>query len=135
MKRVGFLYENLYSPDNIRLAIKKSSKGKHKNRSVRKVLANVDFYVDEIKTMLESGDIKWGKDHYKQVKEFTGIDYVKTLKDKPDVFIVFTDGYFESEIKGFDKTNINTVFAIRKEELLPHSRKGEYSSAHNIPKL
>ena len=69
MKRVGFLYEKLYSPDNIRLAIKKSSKGKHKNRSVRKVLANVDFYVDEIKTMLESGDIKWGKDHYKQVKE------------------------------------------------------------------
>lgn len=46
----------------------------------------------------------------------SAFDYVKTLKDKPDVFIVFTDGYFEDEIKGFDKTNINTVFAIRKED-------------------
>ena len=46
----------------------------------------------------------------------SAFDYVKTLKDKPDVFIMFTDGYFESEIKGFDKTNINTVFAIRKED-------------------
>lgn len=46
----------------------------------------------------------------------SAFDYVKTLKDKPDVFIVFTDGYFEDEIKGFNKTNINTVFAIRKED-------------------
>lgn len=46
----------------------------------------------------------------------SAFDYVKTLKDKPDVFIMFTDGYFESEITGFDKTNINTVFAIRKED-------------------
>lgn len=46
----------------------------------------------------------------------SAFDYVKTLKDKPDVFIMFTDGYFESEIKGFDKTNINTIFAIRKED-------------------
>jgi len=46
----------------------------------------------------------------------SGFDYVKTLKDKPDVYIVFTDGYIESEIEGFDKTNINTVFAIRKED-------------------
>jgi len=46
----------------------------------------------------------------------SAFDYVKTLKDKPDIFIVFTDGYFESEITGFDKTNINTVFAIRKED-------------------
>ena len=46
----------------------------------------------------------------------SAFDYVKSLKDKPDVFIMFTDGYFEDEIKGFDKTNINTVFAIRKED-------------------
>lgn len=46
----------------------------------------------------------------------SAFDYVKSLKDKPDVFIMFTDGYFESEITGFDKTNINTVFAIRKED-------------------
>lgn len=46
----------------------------------------------------------------------SAFDYVKNLKSKPDVFIVFTDGYFESEITGFDKTNINTVFAIRKED-------------------
>ena len=46
----------------------------------------------------------------------SAFDYVKTLKDKPDVFIVFTDGYFESEITGFSKTNINTIFAIHKED-------------------
>ena len=46
----------------------------------------------------------------------SAFDFVKSLKDKPDVFIMFTDGYFESEITEFDKTNINTVFAIRKED-------------------
>ena len=46
----------------------------------------------------------------------SAFDYVKDLKSKPDIFILFTDGYFEDEITGFDKTNINTVFAIRKED-------------------
>ena len=69
MKRAGFLYEKLYSVENIRLAIKRSSKGKHKNRSVRRVLSNVDYYVDEIHKMLKTGHIEWGSDHYKQVKE------------------------------------------------------------------
>ena len=69
MKRIGFLYEKVCTKQNILLAIKKSSKGKHKNRSVRRVLANTDYYVDEIQKMLLTGDIKWGTDHYKQVKE------------------------------------------------------------------
>lgn len=69
MKRVGFLYEKLYETANIKLAIKKSSKGKHKNRSVRKVLSNIDYYVEEIRRMLSTGHIEWGCDHYKQIKE------------------------------------------------------------------
>ena len=69
MKRVGFLFDKLYTNENIRLAIKKSSKGKHKNRSVRKVLSNVEYYVDEIQLMLKTGNIKWGVDHYKQITE------------------------------------------------------------------
>lgn len=69
MKRVGFLFEKVCTKENIRMAIKRSSKGKRKNRSVRRVLSNVDYYVDEIQKMLLSGDIKWGNDHYKQIKE------------------------------------------------------------------
>lgn len=69
MKRIGYLYEKTYTKENIRLAIKKSSKGKHKNRAVRRVLANVEYYVEKIKTMLETGCIEWGRDHYKQVRE------------------------------------------------------------------
>ena len=45
----------------------------------------------------------------------SGFDYVKTLKDKPDCYILFTDGYFEDEIKNFDQS-IPVVFAIRKED-------------------
>jgi len=43
----------------------------------------------------------------------SGFDYVKTFKNKPDIFINFTDGYFENHI---DFDHCPTIFAIRKED-------------------
>ncbi len=54
MKRHGWLYEKAFTKDNIRLAIHKASKGKKKRRIVQKILANEDFYVDEIYNMMWS---------------------------------------------------------------------------------
>lgn len=54
------------------------------------------------------------------IKSFGGtivqsaFDYVKDLKKKPDIFILFSDGEFENEIKDFP--NISTIFAIHKED-------------------
>ncbi len=51
MKRYGWLYEKAFSKENIKLGIINASKGKKKRRIVRKVLANIDYYTDEIYNM------------------------------------------------------------------------------------
>ena len=53
MKRIGFVYENIYNVDNIKAAIKRASKGKRKRPFVKKILADIDFYAIEISKMLE----------------------------------------------------------------------------------
>ncbi len=54
MKRYGWLYEKAFTKENIRLAIHKASKNKRKRKIVQKVLANEDYYVDEIYNMMWS---------------------------------------------------------------------------------
>lgn len=58
MKRYGWLYEKAFTKENIRLAIHKASKGKRKRRIVKMVLANEDYYVDEIYNMMWSFSYK-----------------------------------------------------------------------------
>lgn len=54
MKRFGYIYEKIYDKENIRVAILKASKGKRRRRDVRKVLANIDKYIDEIHELLRT---------------------------------------------------------------------------------
>lgn len=54
MKRVGFIYNKIYSEENIRLAIKCASKRKRHHRKVLKVLVNKDFYIAQIADMLKN---------------------------------------------------------------------------------
>ncbi len=52
MKRVGNVYSNIYEIENIKAAILKSSLGKRDQRSVRKILDNIDEYATRVQKML-----------------------------------------------------------------------------------
>lgn len=52
MKRVGHLYEQMCEPENIRAAIYKAAKKKHKRYDVRKVLNSIDYYVEKVRDVL-----------------------------------------------------------------------------------
>lgn len=52
MKRAGYLYEKLCDKSLIRQAIIKASRRKRRRRSVRRILNNIDYYVDELYTMM-----------------------------------------------------------------------------------
>lgn len=69
MKRIGFLWDQICSMENIQEAITKSSKHKRKRKAVKRVLYDRDFYANEIHLMLVNKDIKWGEDHYKKIVE------------------------------------------------------------------
>ena len=58
MKRVGYLYEKLCDKALIEKAIREASKGKTKRAYVRKVLANTDYYVDQLYEMFVSRNVK-----------------------------------------------------------------------------
>lgn len=52
MKRVGYLYEKMCDKALIRQAIIKASRKKRRRKSVRRILNNIDHYVDELHTMM-----------------------------------------------------------------------------------
>lgn len=54
MKRVGNIYYQIIAKENIRKAILNASKGKKDRKSVKKVLDNIAFCVDEIYSMLSN---------------------------------------------------------------------------------
>lgn len=58
MKRIGYLYQTLCNKDFINLAITKASKGKTKRSYIQKILANRQFYVDEIYEMFVTKNIQ-----------------------------------------------------------------------------
>ena len=52
MKRYYVDYSKICDIENIKLAIKKASKGKTRKHIVRKVLANIDYYSIQIQNLL-----------------------------------------------------------------------------------
>ena len=59
MKRIGYLYEKVFTKENLMLAIKEASKHKKDRTLVDRVLSNPDYYVQEIqKNPHISGDYK-----------------------------------------------------------------------------
>lgn len=61
MKRIGFIYDKIYEIDNIKLALHNASRGKTKKRSVKKILDNEEYYVNEIQKMLKDKTFKPSK--------------------------------------------------------------------------
>lgn len=57
-KRVGYVREQMCEPDLIRAAIFKAAKGKHDKRAVRRVLRDVDFYVNFIQKRIMSDNLR-----------------------------------------------------------------------------
>lgn len=53
-KRIGFLYEKMADKGFIRRVILEASRGKRKRREVRRVLKNLDEYVDKTYDMIVS---------------------------------------------------------------------------------
>jgi RNA-directed DNA polymerase len=52
VKRVGYLYERICDPDNIRTAILKASLGKRHHSKVARVLADIDGHVEQVRRLL-----------------------------------------------------------------------------------
>lgn len=61
MKRYGNLYEKIYDIENVKRAIKNSTKGKRDKKYIRKIYDNFDFYADEISRMLKEKTYKLGE--------------------------------------------------------------------------
>ena len=57
MKRVGYLYEKMLNLDLIKLAIHKAAQGKTTKDYIAVVLNDIETYAQNIKTMLETGDV------------------------------------------------------------------------------
>ncbi|MBQ8248119.1 MAG: hypothetical protein IJZ42_13405 [Lachnospiraceae bacterium] len=69
MKRVGYIYEKIYDVDNIKLAIRNASKGKHNRRYVRKILNNIDYYAQGISDMLKNEEFVPSPNRTKTIKD------------------------------------------------------------------
>ena len=54
MKRVGFLWDEICSENNIRAGILEAAKHKEKRSDVKRILRNIDFFVFEIQKMLKN---------------------------------------------------------------------------------
>ena len=52
MKRIGNVWDDFCSVDLIKTAIRNAAKGKRKYRKVRKVLANIDDYAEQLHKLL-----------------------------------------------------------------------------------
>lgn len=66
-KRVGFLYEKMADRDLIRATIYKAAKHKHKRREVRRVLKNIDEYVEKTYELVASESFVPSSPHEKEI--------------------------------------------------------------------
>lgn len=69
MKRIGYIYEKIYSLENIKLAIRNASKGKHRRKYVQKILNNADFYAEQISASLRENTYRLSPNRLKTIKE------------------------------------------------------------------
>lgn len=84
MKRYNNLYSKICEEDNIRLAIKKASNGKKKRKVVQKIIANEDYYVSELKSMLENKT--YIPSPYIEKKIYDGSNKKERIIDKPKFY-------------------------------------------------
>lgn len=69
MKRIGYIYEKIYSLENIKLAIRNASKGKRRRKYVQRILNNADFYAEQISASLRENTYRLSPNRLKTIKE------------------------------------------------------------------
>lgn len=69
MKRIGFLFERIADIDNIKLAIRNSSKGKRRYSYVKRVLKNPGKYAERLREMLLTDNIRFGNNRHITIQD------------------------------------------------------------------
>nr|DAL85213.1 MAG TPA: hypothetical protein [Caudoviricetes sp.] len=69
MKRTGFLYEKMCDKEVIRKAIIMASRHKRRRKTVKRILKNIDAYVDELHTMMVNETFTPSPYHRFQIKD------------------------------------------------------------------
>lgn len=84
MKRVGNIYQEIIAKENIRKAILNASKGKKDRNTVKKVLNNMAFFVDEIHNSLANKT--YNTSHYVKVLIHDGVRKKERIIFKPKFY-------------------------------------------------
>lgn len=134
MKRKGYLFDELISYDNIKLAIKNSSKSKRNKPHVKRILDNEYYYITKIQAMLITGNFS---EEHKYVKE--------TIKDGKKERDIIKEDYYPWQIlqhafiqvlnKGFRSSLINTTCSCIKGRGVHYAHKCVRHSFRNNPDL
>lgn len=85
MKRIGYLYENIISVDNLRLAHANASKGKSKNKDVIKFEENIDTNLQALHEVLKN-------------KQFKNSEYRTREITDPKLRLIFSLPYYPDRI-------------------------------------
>ncbi len=67
MKRTGYIYETMCDIDFIKRAIRNAAKGKTDRSYIKKIFANIDYYAQEIKRMLETETVELSPNNYCEI--------------------------------------------------------------------
>lgn len=88
-KRVGYLYEKMLDKAYIKSIILKAAKGKHKRRAVRRVLDNLDEYVDRTYELIASDSFEPAEPKEREIYDVSSQKWrtIKTVPFWPDSII------------------------------------------------
>lgn len=84
MKRKGYFYNDICNKENIKKAILSASKGKKNRGNVKRIVENINYYVDILYDMLMSKNIKLSP--YKKMKIHDGANKKERIIFKPAFF-------------------------------------------------
>lgn len=84
MKRISYVFTKIYDKENIKLAIKKASRGKRHHKCVQKILKNVDKHAEDISLMLQSKQYEPSPYIEKEIKD--GSSQKVRLIQKPQFY-------------------------------------------------
>ena len=109
-KRIGFLYEKVFSLENLYLAFLEARKGKRKKKAVLKFETNLGYELDKLYKELKSGE-------YKPLpyREFVIYEPKRRVINAPAFRdLVVQHAIYRVIYPIFDKTFIDTSYACRK---------------------
>lgn len=104
MKREGYLYSKIINKHNIELAITRSSRGKTKRKDVKRVLNNIDYYVEKIYKLLSTKS--YVPSEYKISIIYDNLNKKERMISKPN--------YYPDQIIQYSLMNVLEPILLRK---------------------